>query len=126
MHNIDFGIGVTQQEIETITESFKGSEWDHAKSWINPNRKITSSAIKIAARIKKDFGITLFPLIVTIGRKGYRSSGGPSFRMYGLKEEIKHGELYFSNAAHLYPIKKNKLYKWVNYCGAPEIGIEAM
>lgn len=112
------------REIDEFNETWKDCKWDHAKSFVTENNKISKSAVRIAARIKVEFEFDLFPLIITIGRKGYRSSGGSYFMMRGHKEQIRGGELYFSNAAKLYLLKKSKLYSWADWSNDWCIGVQ--
>lgn len=119
-----FEPSIQEDEIAEFNKTWADPKWDFAKSFATHANKVSRSAIKIAARIKTEFGYDLFPLIVTVGRKGYRSSGGSFFKMFGQKEEIKGGELYFSEAARLYLLKKSKLYQWSDFSSAWAIGIE--
>ena len=75
----------TSEEIHKFNQNWEADKWDFAKSFVSPSNPISKMAVKISERMKKDFDFDIFPLIITIGRKGYRSSGGSFFMMRGQK-----------------------------------------
>ncbi len=101
-----FNLGIDFRQQYEIQTSFPFPEWDWARAHNDYKHTISTSAINISKRIKEELGIDVFPLILTVAIKGYKSNGQMQFKMFGIG---RNNEYYFDYPAAFYKKKGYKL-----------------
>jgi hypothetical protein len=89
-------------ELRNKVMSEYGDEWKFVNNFLSEKHTISISAIKLAAKIKEQLSLDVFPLIRTVAIKGYKYDGQMQFMMLGKGE---HNYYYFDYPRKYYDKK---------------------